>query len=102
MSDKENSAKDDASGAAKNADKSKSKRKKAEKYKFLSISNLHNLRTAQVFKYILKLHKDMRKLIRKLDKYKKKLKKSVGFLIHESIKMMRLFGNIAFFYRAEL
>lgn len=79
MSDKENTTKDNAaSGAAKTVDKTKSKRKKSDKYKFLSIANLHNLRTAQVFKYILKLHKHMRKLIRKLDKYKKKFKKLVG------------------------
>ena len=46
--------------------------------KFLTITNLHNLKKQDVYNYIVKLHKTIRLLRRKLKKFKHKIVKLVG------------------------
>lgn len=45
-------------------------RKTTKPFKILAISNLHHLKPPQIFRYIVQLHKKIRRLMRKLEKYK--------------------------------
>lgn len=47
------------------------------KFKFLAITNIHALKKSEIFDYILKLHKLLKKANKKIKKYKEKLKKKV-------------------------
>lgn len=59
------------------AETEKIKQKQQKTMKFLSIENFHNLKQAEVYKYIVKLHSHIRKLMRKMEKYKRRTVKLV-------------------------
>lgn len=56
------------------------KPRKIFKFRFLSETNLHNVRRDQIYFYILSLHKKIRSLLRKCKRYREKILKLVSSL----------------------
>lgn len=54
------------------------KPRKLFKFRFLTETNLHNVRREQVYYYILSLHKKIRSLLRKCKRYREKIMKLVS------------------------
>lgn len=54
------------------------KPRKIFKFRFLTETNLHNVRRDQIFFYILSLHKKIRSLLKKCKRYKEKILKLVS------------------------
>lgn len=46
--------------------------------KFLSVTNFHNLKREEIYKYILRLHKRIRMLIKKCRRYRNKVAELVS------------------------
>lgn len=57
------------------------KTRKVFKYRFLTETNLHNVRREQIFYYIISLHKKIRALLKKCKRYKEKILKLVSMKI---------------------
>lgn len=55
------------------------KNRKLFKFRFLSETNLHNVRRDQIFVYILSLHKKIRSLLKKCKRYREKIHKLVSY-----------------------
>lgn len=53
------------------------KKPKKTSLKFISATNLHNLKKEEIYKYVLSLHKRIKKLVKKCRKYKEKIVKLV-------------------------
>lgn len=66
------------------------KPRKIFKFRFLTETNLHNVRREQIFFYIVSLHKRIRLLVKKCKRYREKILKLVSMTI---INLLRILYN---------
>lgn len=64
--------------------------RKVFKFRFLSETNLHNVRRDQIFFYILSLHKKIRTLMRKCKRYREKIVKLVSSICCVDVELLSL------------
>lgn len=75
------------------------KPKKIFKYRFLTETNLHNVQRAQIYFYIVSLHKKIKTLLNKCKRYREKIRKLVSMTTsHKYIYFESILINALLFF----